>query len=148
MKHRRALRLQERLVVAAGKPDDRFCPCRRTVGIAAGVAPQDDTCLVRKLARKGPVDPDESVTNELADLCIVQRAQLVLTASHDVLPSRRQMAFRISRSIHIAPRFHRPPPRRTDSAQIRDMAVQGGAIQEGAIQRAARSRMHLCVERC
>jgi len=56
------------------------------VRIAAGVAPQDGAGLVRKLARKRPVDPDESVANEMLAVGITERVhRLRLTASHNVL---------------------------------------------------------------
>jgi hypothetical protein len=64
MQHRRAFRLQERGVLVAEKADDRFRPCRRIARIATGIAPQDGAGFIRKFARKGSVDADESVSNE------------------------------------------------------------------------------------
>jgi len=55
----------ERRLLVVTEPDDRFSPRCRVVRIASGVPPQDGTARVGKLPRKGPVNSDKSVFNEL-----------------------------------------------------------------------------------
>jgi len=56
------------------------------VGIAASLAPQDGAGLVGKLARKRPVDADESVANELLYLIIAECAHRLMFISRHEYP--------------------------------------------------------------
>jgi hypothetical protein len=64
----------ERLFAVAAKPSDRFRPCGRIAGLASGISPQNCAGLVGKLPRKCPINPHESVSNELLHLRIAERA--------------------------------------------------------------------------
>src|SRR5690606_39079969 len=67
--------LDERLLSVHAKPDDRFRPCRRVIRIASGVAPENRAAFLRHLARKGPVDPHEPVSDELLNLRVAYPAR-------------------------------------------------------------------------
>ena len=65
-------RRPERRLLVVTEPDDRFSPRCRVVRIASGVPPEDGTARVGKLPRKGPVNSDKSVFNELLYLSVAQ----------------------------------------------------------------------------
>ena len=74
VKHRRALRLHERLLHVTAEPDDRFRPGRRIMRITSGIRPHDLTGLVDEFSGESPVDPDKTVLNELFDLRVAEGA--------------------------------------------------------------------------
>src|SRR5262249_8045195 len=84
VEHGRIRSPPERLLPVVAKPDNRPRPCRRIIGIARQVAPQDGATFLRKRTGKGLLDPHEAVLDELLDLRIAQRARcIVFIGRHD-----------------------------------------------------------------
>jgi hypothetical protein len=97
-----ALCLHERLFTVAAKPNDRFRPCGRIVGLASGISPQNCAGLVGKLPRKCPIDPHKSISNELLYSRIAERAhRFVFTAksSHHL----RVLSAEDGKPLHLDP---------------------------------------------
>src|ERR1700722_8883880 len=67
-------RFPERLLAINGESNDRFGPGCGIAGIARQIPPQDRAALLGQFPRKGSLDPDKSVLNELPYLRIVKRA--------------------------------------------------------------------------
>src|SRR5882757_9077039 len=65
----------ERLVTVVTKPDDRLCPSCRIVWIAWQIAPEDGAAFVGELPRKGTINSDKSVLNELLYLRAAEHAR-------------------------------------------------------------------------
>jgi hypothetical protein len=60
------------LLTIVAEPDHGLGPSRPVIRIAVRVAPEDGAARIRIPARKGPLDLDVSVADELRDLCIAQ----------------------------------------------------------------------------
>ena len=92
VQHRRVGGQPERLVAVTAKPDHRPRPACGIVGIAGQVAPHDDAGLLSEPPRKGLVDSNKSVLNELLDLRSAERARLFAFAGHEILNIVRSIA--------------------------------------------------------
>jgi hypothetical protein len=71
MEYRRVRCLLKGSPSIAGQPDDGFCPCCRIMAIEGDVPPHDGAGLLGQFPRKGAVDTDEPVPNELLYLRVV-----------------------------------------------------------------------------
>ena len=72
VQHGTVYSLLERRIAVVAKPDERLRPGRGIVRIARQVAPHDGATLVGKLPRKGAINPDKSILNELLDLRVAK----------------------------------------------------------------------------
>lgn len=75
MQKRRVGRALERLAAIVSEPDHRARPCRGVVAIAWQIAPHDCTALLGQFARKGAVEPDKAIFNELRYLRVTEGAR-------------------------------------------------------------------------
>jgi hypothetical protein len=74
----------ERLIAVVTKPDDRLCPSCRIVRIAWQIAPEDGAAFVGELPRKGAINSDKSILNELFYLRVAKHARgFTFTGRHE-----------------------------------------------------------------
>src|SRR6185503_20502897 len=81
MKNRCVGGSNEGLLRIHAQPNHGSGPCSHVLGIAAGVLPENGTCFIGELTRKRALDLDESLPNELIDLCSSQVAHCSNTIS-------------------------------------------------------------------
>jgi len=74
MEYRRVRCLLKGSPSIARQPDDGFRPCCRIMGIEGNVPPHDFAAFLGQLPRKGAVDTDEPIPNELRYLRVTERA--------------------------------------------------------------------------
>src|SRR5262249_10462226 len=91
VERRRIDRLPEWLLSILQKSNDRSGPGCGIIGIARQVAPHDRAALVGEVPRKGIVDADKAVLNELLDLRAAQRTRRVFGRHEKVLISAGPM---------------------------------------------------------
>jgi hypothetical protein len=72
----------------ARKPDDRLGPGCRVMPSAGNVSPHDVAGFLGHGTRKGTVDPDESLPNELLYLSVAERERAQTIISHGRLSCR------------------------------------------------------------
>jgi len=78
----------ERFLAVIAEPDDRLGPGFPVIGIASRLAPEQGAPLVGEFPRKGSVQPDKPVVNELRYLGVAERAHVVVCIRrHEVLIS-------------------------------------------------------------
>ena len=82
----RVCRRPERRLLVVTEPDERFSPRCRVVRIASGVPPQDGTARVGKLPRKGPINSDKPVFNEVLYLCVAKRTRRFMIVGRQEYP--------------------------------------------------------------
>src|SRR6185312_16920069 len=83
IERRRIDRLPKWLLAVLQKPDDGSGPGCGIIGIARKVAPHDRAALVGEVPRKGIIDADKAVLDELLDLRVAQRTRRVVLGSHE-----------------------------------------------------------------
>jgi hypothetical protein len=88
----------ERLLPISREPDDRSGPACGIVRIARQIPPHDGAAFIGKFSRKGTVDPDKAVLNELLELRAAERTRRFM-GRHEILISLGRQGLAAARGV-------------------------------------------------